>query len=328
MSTVGELAGLANASSTFFLHTMNEVRFITNVDQVERLNDHLVQEGTRTRSVHGLEVEKTSLQVIQQICQESAVSFSLIGIDKFLREQPTNGISLLLDADVEPVVYGNFVCPPIPVDGTEIVTLIQDKFAVYRTMMQARGILQPRTEIIHNHHDVEGVLSKIKSERVVIKPRNGGHSSRNVLMLNRSRLEDRQEGEIFNFHDCILQEYAEDALWPPIEWRLHFVGRALCRCLRTTDKNNWSHEFRTSDVDLDNIPAELEGAAVEASRHLAGERNRDNFTLDFLQTKNGFVFLEANCGALGSFYVDSPEKKPFLIPMFQRMFRRYFKKKK
>lgn len=306
---------------------MSEVRFITNVDQVERLNDHLVPDGTHTRSVHGLEVEKISLQVIQQICQESGVSFALIGIDQFLREQPRDGISLLLDADVEPVVYGDLMRPPIPVDGAEVVNLIQDKFAVYRTMLQARGILQPQTEIIHNHHDVEGALSKIKSKRVVIKPRNGGHSSRNVLMLNRTRLENHQEGEIFNFHDCVLQEYVADALWPPVEWRLHFVGRTLCRCLQTTDKNNWTSKFATTDVDLDHIPDGLRIAAMEASRHLAGEKNRDNFTLDFLQTQNGFVFLEANCGALGSFYVDSSAKKPFLLPMFQRMFRRHFKKK-
>jgi len=304
---------------------MSEVRFITNVDQVERLNDHLVPEGTHTRSVHGLEVEKTSLQVIQQICQESGVSLALIGIDQFLREQPRDGISLLLDADVEPIVYGDLVRPPVPVDGAEVVNLIQDKFAVYRTMLQARGILQPQTEIIHNHHDVEGALSKITSERVVIKPRNGGHSSRNVLMLNRTRLENHQKGEIFNFHDCILQEYVADALWPPAEWRLHFVGRTLCRCLRTTDKNNWSHSFCTGDVELDQIPDDLKAAAVEASRHLTGERNRDNFTLDFLQTQKSFVFLEANCGALGSFYVDNTKKKPYLLPMFHRMFRRYFK---
>lgn len=307
---------------------MDAVRFITNVNQVERLNDHLTPQGTHTRSVHGLEVEKTSLQVIQKICHESGVSFALIGIDRFLRDQPKEGVSLLLDADVEPVVYGDFVHPPIPVDGAEVVKLIQDKFAVYRTMMQARGILQPQTEIIRNHREIGSALSKIKSEKVVIKPRNGGHSSRNVLMLNRTRLENHQEGEIFNFHDCILQEYVADALWPPVEWRLHFVGRTLCRCLQTTDKNNWACHFATVDVDLDHIPDSLQAAAMEASHHLTGEKNRDNFTLDFLQTQNGFVFLEANCGALGSFYVDDPQKKPYLLPMFQRMFQRYFKRKR
>lgn len=305
---------------------METLRFISTPSQEKRLNDHL-DGGSGMKSKRGLEVEATSLQAIAEICHEANVHFVLMGIDRFLQRPSFDGISLLLDAEVEPIVYSPFWDPPLGVDGVEINRIASDKYRLYRMIREIPDVRQPQTTFIHNHRDIQSALQEIQTDKIVIKPRKNSHSSRNVLVMNRSRIERQLDDECLNFSDCIMQEYLPESLWPPKEWRLHFVGRKLCRCLRITDKNNWRKSFKIEDVPLPEIPLELRGQAQKIAAVLVNPRNKDNFTLDFLETEKGVIFLETNCGALGSFYIDSPEKKIFLREIFITLFRLYFKRR-
>lgn len=305
---------------------METLRFISTPSQAKRLNDHL-DGGSKIKSIRGLEVEAISLQVIEEICRTVGVDFALIGIDQFLQHIPSDGVSLLLDADVEPIVYSDFWGRQLQVDGAEINKIVSDKFRVYRMIREVPGVSQPKTIPVHNHHDVESALTEIQTDKVVLKPRISGHSSRNVLIVDRTRIEQPRDDERLNFHNCIMQEYPPESLWPPKEWRLHFVGRKLCRCLKITDKNNWKGYFKIEDIPLLEIPIGIGDQALKIAARLVNNRNKDNFTLDFLETKNGPIFLEANCGALGSFYIDDPEKKDFLQEIFITLFRLHFKRR-
>lgn len=305
---------------------METLRFISTPSQAKRLNDHL-ERGSKTRSVRGLEVEAISLQVIEEICRTAGVDFALIGIDQFLQQPRSDGISLLLDADIEPIVYSDFWDPPLYIDGVETNRIVSDKYRLYRMIQEVPEVRQPKTIPVHNHHDVESALNEIPTDKIVLKPRRNSHSSRNVLVMARSRIGQLRDDECLNFYDCIMQEYPPESLWPPKEWRLHFVGRKLCRCLKITDKNNWRKVFNIEDMPLSEIPPEIRNQALKIAAILVNNRNKDNFTLDFLETTSGFVFLEANCGALGSFYIDDREKKVFLQEIFLTLFRLYFKRR-
>lgn len=305
---------------------MDTLRFISTPSQVKKMNDHLAAEGSKGLSVRGLEVEATSLMVIRAICEDCRIQFELVGIDEFLRDQPKDGISLLLDADVEPMVYSGFWNPPLKVDGNEVSRIIGDKHRIYKMISTIKDVRQPKTLPLHNHRDVKSALAEILTEKVVIKPRNS-HSSKNVLILDKSRLVDTRPDERLNFADSIVQEYLPESLWPPREWRLHFVGRQLCRAIKITDKNNWTGAFKVENHAPQDVPRDLAEQAQKVATVLVNQRNRDNFTLDFLETEQGHLFLEANCGALGSFYVDDPEHRKYLEPIFANLFRLFFKRK-
>lgn len=277
-------------------------------------------------SLRNQKIEYISLQVIREICEEFHVNFSVLGIADFLKIEQ-RGVTLLLDADIEPILYGDIFGKRIAVDGSEVSKCIDDKMSVYRLLLQSSKIKQPQTEPIHNHKDLSEALSRIPSQLVVIKPRSGGHSSRNVLIIDRQRFTDLRNEEMCNFHNCIVQEYIPS--WPPKEWRLHFVGQTLCRCLQIIDKNNWMNNFKINDIAINDLPSDLLDTAKNAACLISSKRCSDNFTIDFLESTTGeFHLLEANCGALGSFYIDDFSKKPKIEPIFARIFWRNFKVKK
>lgn len=305
---------------------MDTLRFVSTPPQAKKLNDHLAGKKSQGLSIRGLEVEATSLVVVRAICEDCRVQFELVGADEFFRDKPENGISLLLDANVEPMVYSEFWNPPLKVDGNDVSRIIGDKYRIYRMISTVEGVKQPITLPLHNHRDIESALTSMSTEKVVIKPRNS-HSSKNVLILDKSRLANTRPDERLNFSDSIVQEYLPESLWPPIEWRLHFVGRQLCRAIRITDKNNWTGSFNVDNHSTRDVPKELVEQARKVAMVLVNQRNKDNFTLDFLETEEGYLFLEANCGALGSFYVDNPEHRKYLEPIFAQLFRLFFKRK-
>lgn len=305
---------------------MDTLRFIATPSQAKKLNDHLSGSESQGFSIRGLEVEAVSLSVIRAICEEARIQFELVGADDFLKKQPADGISLLLDADVEPIVYSEFWAPPLKVDGSEINRLIGDKHRIYKMISTVQSVKQPKTLPLHNHRDLEDALAQLPTEKVVIKPRNS-HSSKNVLILDKARLTNTRPDERLNFADCIVQEYLPESLWPPREWRLHFVGRQLCRAIRITDKNNWTGAFGVDNQKTQDVPKDLAAQAQKVAEILANPKSKENFTLDFLETKMGPLFLEANCGALGSFYIDNPKFREYLEPIFLQLFRKFFKKK-
>ena len=57
---------------------------------------------------------------------------------------------------------------------------------------------------------------------VVLKSRFHTYASRNVLLVQRQRLEQLQVIERLNLSDYLLQAYRSDTIWPSVEWRFHF----------------------------------------------------------------------------------------------------------
>lgn len=306
---------------------MNTVRFIALPHQASRLNEYL-ETGRCSRSLKDFkEGEIPSVVTFKKFCKEYGISFQVIGIDEFINLKPDDGVSLLLDVDIEPIVYSKYWSPPLKVDGQKISKLISDKYTIYRIVQNIPGVLQPKTAYIKNHLDIPKALSHITTPKIVLKPRSNSYSSHNVLILNRERIEHTSNYEMLNFTEYLLQEYLEETLWPPQEWRFHFIGRDICRCMKICDKNNWKRSLHIQDLPVQDVPQDLVNQAIEIAKRLANSKSKDNFTLDFLETKTGFLFLEANCGALGSFYIQKEEDEELLRPIIRKLLKVYFRMK-
>ncbi|MCL5239368.1 MAG: hypothetical protein M1286_02765 [Candidatus Marsarchaeota archaeon] len=95
--------------------------------------------------------------------------------------------------------------------------------------------------------------------------------------------------------------------------------------MKIRDKNNWEKALNIQDISQQEVPANLINQATEIATRLADRKSKDNFTLDFLETKEGFMFLEANCGALGSFYISKEEDAELLRPIIKQLLKVHFR---
>ena len=298
---------------------MKTLRFISLPDEAAPLNEYLEKSIYSKYLDKFREGEVRSMTAFKRLCEEYGAKFEIIGIDEFLKTKEKTGKSLLLDGDIESILYSEYWSPLLNVDGSSISKMISDKYVIYKMVKSVKEVLQPKTVYIQNYSELAGALEQIRTGTVVLKPRRDSFSSHNVLIIKRDRIEKISEGERLNFVDYLVQEYLEETLWPPQEWRFHFVGRELCRCMKIQDKNNWEKSLMITDLKVHDIPKELLDQAIAISRLLVNPKNSDNFTLDFLETKNGFIFLEANCGALGSFYISKESDFELLRPIVKRI---------
>lgn len=289
----------------------------------DMLRLYVITTPEQQSKTHGVisEMEKLSLRLIEEICVDHNISFQLLPIKTLLTDRTLQGSAILFDDRVDTLVYSQYLDTSLHIDARSIEPILSDKYRIYKIVSKFKQIHQPNTGAIRNHRDIDTTLAKINSKMVVLKPRFSSYESRNVLLINRARLQQPDALERFNFTDYIMQEYLPETIWPPHEWRLHYVGQTLCRCIKVIDKNNWGHSFALKNIALTDVPENIKLQGTLLAQALVDKNNYDNFTLDFLETANGEpIFLEANYGMLNSFLVETSTEKQFLEPIFTAIF--------
>lgn len=267
----------------------------------------------------------TSFPAIQQLCRLAKVDVQVLALPTVSQLPSTSSINLVFTTELEPLLYHPDMHWPVRIDGREVFRLFVDKFAVYRRMQMASVVAQPHTVVVRGQADLITALKDITTPYVVLKPRFHTYASRNVLLLQRQRLEQLQAAERLNLSDYLLQAYRPDTLWPSVEWRFHFVGQRLCRCQRIVDKNNWAQAFLNGNIALADIPQQFRTAAEATAGWLIASDNPDNFTIDFLELEGQqLLFLEANCGCLNSFFIADAAEAEYIRPIFTELVHRYF----
>ncbi|MFA5854686.1 MAG: hypothetical protein WC846_00120 [Candidatus Gracilibacteria bacterium] len=302
---------------------MGIIRFVFSKKGLGMVNQYLKdKESVSKKDFQPHFFEASSIPFYEAIFRKYGREFKLISDEEFLKDPDPKSINIPFDVSAEAFLYNEVWDPPLPLDGRPLIDVLGDKYVVYKIVRGIQGIRQPLTLALKGHADLKRGVEEIRTSKIVLKPRFFGYEARNVLLVNRARLENISQDERLNFSEYIMQEYLEDIIWPPEEWRFHFIGRKLCRVMKITDKNNWSGVFKQENVLFENVPAEFMMQAEKVVKNLIKDlNNRDNFTIDFLRTKDGLVFLEANIGTLGSIYVQTEEDATFVEPIFVELFR-------
>jgi len=250
------------------MYTLLAVATLEKIKQLKKIIDAGVTDKPHNRMLY---TEGISWREIENICTQSKVKFKFQDINNFLQETSPDDKTIILvgDTAVEPMLYNNIWEGKFSVDGKDLNKILNDKYHLYKKLGNL-SIRQPKTAVVSSYRDLESALSFITSEKIVMKPRFLTFESKNVLIMNRSRIENAKPGEYFNFSDCIMQEYISDSIWPPQEWRFHFVGWDICRCIKITDKNNWNHALKIEDLSTQDVPEQLI-KSQKVNHHFSGE---------------------------------------------------------
>lgn len=270
------------------------------------------------------QVQDATWSFMQEFAKNHGVAASRTTLHQLLTQPTVRGPHLLVSSELETVVYAQQIQFPCVLDGSTIVSVVGDKYATYSRIKQT-SLLQPETVVVRSQSDLIAALQTVKTKKVVLKPRYYSYESQNIYLIHRERLQQIASDERLNFKNYILQSYNDQTIWPPVEWRFHYVGQTLCRCLRTVDKNNWLKQFGQLDIALSDIPESYVVAANTAARALVSASTHDNMTIDFLEMNTGsqLLFLEANCGVLNSFMLMTEVDVPALTRIYQELLKQY-----
>lgn len=266
-----------------------------------------------------------TVQFVNELGAAHGVTVTLCTLEEIMQLSEQTGPTLLLSGKLEPLIYSGQITLPTYVDGTSVAALLTDKYATYSAVKQCSTVVQPETFAIRSQSDLLKTLEQVTPAKVVLKPRQFSCESQNIYIVHSQRLQQLQADERLNFSNYILQVYNQHTIWPPIEWRFHYIGHQLCRCLRITDKNNWSGQFGHQDIPLTDLPVTFSMAAQTVIERLLPSQSVDNVTIDFLELDQPgqLLFLEANCGVLNSFMVMVESDKPAVQTIYEELFRRY-----
>ncbi len=262
-------------------------------------------------------MEFETLKGLEKWVRKKGIEVRMLTIQEFLTSNEGN-INLLFEGSVERFLYDDNWDPPLQVDGKALLTIVGDKYETYKKIMNGK-IPTPNTFAIRGQKDLLQALEQIQTEKIVLKPRFWSYASANVLILKKHRLLDFSIEERFNVKDFVLQEYLPSTLFPSVEWRFHFVGNTLCRVIKTKDKNNWSKSFHVQNIDLEQVENRYINLAKSIAALINPKNYPDNFTLDFLETETGLIFLEANVGTLNSMFVHDEKDFTFIEPIFEEL---------
>lgn len=266
-----------------------------------------------------------TVKFVNELGAAYGITVTLCTLEEMVQLPKQTGPTLLLSGKLEPLIYSGQITLPTYIDGMNAAILLTDKYATYSAVKQCSTIVQPETFAIRSQSDLLKTLEQVAPAKVVLKPRQFSCESQNIYIVHSQRLQQLQADERLNFSNYILQVYNQHTIWPPIEWRFHYVGHTLCRCLRITDKNNWSGQFIHQDIPLADLPAAFRVVAQTVIQKLLPSQSADNVTIDFLELDQPgqLLFLEANCGVLNSFMVMAEADKPALVAIYQELFGRY-----
>lgn len=300
------------------------LRFISSEDQYQIVQAYLHNSNeVSNANKQKYRLDILTLEPLQHLAQTVGFHIAFCSVAQFLADPYGADINLSFDQKIESFLLSPFWDKPLPWDGQVSRTIFGDKYMVYKLIaVHCPDIFQPRTMPVDSHGDCMKALASLTSDFVVFKPRQFGFESKNVILIERQKALACVDKERLNFYNYIVQEYCDKVLWPPQEWRCHFVGRQLCRVMRISDKNNWGKQFSLTYTRIDEAPQQVLQCAQEIADRLVPKECMDNISIDFLMTTDGLMFLEVNMGCIGSMYPTSIEECAFIEPIYREMIRR------
>lgn len=301
---------------------MRKVNFIAPENQKKTIDDYLMGKIDDTQ-LKDLKREAITAKLFKSFIEERGGKFEIKEINNFLNNPDTEAINLILEGELEDTLYSAYHGTKEYVDGGSVHAIINDKYKTYKQIKELKlnQVTFPKTIAIRSHNELVVAIGHINSDKVVLKPRNDSYSSHNVIIIKKSRLAKLENEERINLYNFLVQEYDKNLFWPPIEIRIHFVGRKPVRVIEIKDKNSWNKKFKIKNIPINKTQKNLMLAAREIVKTLVPIDCKDNLCLDFLKKRKGWIFLEANCGALETFYIGEISEYKYLRPILEEIIR-------
>jgi glutathione synthase/RimK-type ligase-like ATP-grasp enzyme len=211
------------------------------------------------------------------------------------------------------------------VNDLNFTKIVDDKFVTSLIFPQ----WSKKSYLIKTNADLEKILPKLKTAKVVIKPlsESGG---KGVQFLEKTELE-----KIEFSGENIVQEFIDSSLGVPgisvgmHDLRLVFVGDKLSYAYIREPKEgsflaNLSQGGKLTIVPVENLPKSLAPIVEFVNETFSSFPDRI-FAIDFMFDENGQPWIVELNSMPGLFF--SPEEKPYMIEMYQDLLR-VFKKEK